>query len=329
MRNPILTIVIPVYKVEPYINKCLDSLLVSPALMERLEVIIVNDGTPDNSAEMSREYVKRYPGTFRQIDKENGGHGSAWNVGLREAAGKYLRFLDSDDWFTNLDRLLEDLEGCDEDVIFHPFNRYYAYEDRIAPVRTAVPPGTAVPLSSGMWGGIVEGFSNCNFWSVTYKTSILRPLDPLFAERVMFDDYILTWAPLVYGRTCRAFDYPVYNYLLGRPGQSMDLAAKRKGARSYSKCFDQFEAVRSRIPVNEVPQDLLKAIDASIADYARFVFPFMRSLPFRDSRAIMMRLWNGYVKDAPNQYKMEKRFGNWPFPLFYLMERLRFMLKRR
>ena len=117
----LLSIVIPVYKVEPYINKCLDSLVLAPELMEKLEVIIVNDGTPDNSAEMSREYVKRYPKTFRQIDKENGGHGSAWNVGLKEASGKYLRFLDSDDWFTNLDRLLTDLEECETDIVFNPF----------------------------------------------------------------------------------------------------------------------------------------------------------------------------------------------------------------
>ena len=81
----LLTIVIPVYKVEAYINKCLDSLIIDPALMEKMDVLIVNDGTPDNSAEMSREYVKRFPGVFRQIDKENGGHGSVWNLGVREA----------------------------------------------------------------------------------------------------------------------------------------------------------------------------------------------------------------------------------------------------
>lgn len=74
----LLTVVVPEYKVEPYINKCLDSLILEDEnLMNQLEVIIVNDGTPDRSAEMSREYVKRYPQTFRQIDKENGGHGPA------------------------------------------------------------------------------------------------------------------------------------------------------------------------------------------------------------------------------------------------------------
>lgn len=70
------------YKVEPYINKCLDSCIlykqdaqgnrvIDEDLMSQLEVIIVNDGTPDRSAEMSREYTLRYPQTFRQINNEN------------------------------------------------------------------------------------------------------------------------------------------------------------------------------------------------------------------------------------------------------------------
>ena len=124
--NKLLTIVVPVYKVEPYINKCLDSCILEvEKLMSQLEVIIVNDGTPDNSAEMSREYVKRYPQTFRQIDKENGGHGSAWNVGLKEATGKYLRFLDSDDWLTNLDKLMINLQNCDADCVLTHINNYH------------------------------------------------------------------------------------------------------------------------------------------------------------------------------------------------------------
>ena len=197
----LLTIVVPVYKVEKYINKCLDSLVLeNPSLMQEYEVLIVNDGTPDHSAEMSREYVKRYPGTFRQIDKENGGHGSAWNVGLKEAKGKYLRFLDSDDWFCNLDRLLDDLKGCDEDIVFNPFNKFFSFENRNEIIKPPVIPGTT--RFPDYWGG-----NDVNFWGATYKTSILQPLFPLFAERIMFDDYILTWAPLINGRSCTAFDY--------------------------------------------------------------------------------------------------------------------------
>lgn len=97
--NKLLSIVVPVYKVEQYIGKCLRSLIGSDeSLLNKLEVIVVNDGTPDRSAEMAKEFEKKYPSIFRVIDKENGGHGSAFNVELSNASGKYIRFLDSDDW---------------------------------------------------------------------------------------------------------------------------------------------------------------------------------------------------------------------------------------
>ena len=118
--NKLLSIIIPVYKVEPYINKCLDSLIVAPEIMEKMDVLIINDGTPDRSAEMSREYVKRFPGAFRQIDKENGGHGSVWNLGIKEAYGKYIKFLDSDDWLENVDVMIQKLEQTDADLIVTP-----------------------------------------------------------------------------------------------------------------------------------------------------------------------------------------------------------------
>lgn len=326
--NKLLTIVIPVYKVEPYINKCLDSLLVSPGSMQELEVLIVNDGTPDNSAEMSREYVKRYPETFRQIDKENGGHGSAWNVGLKEAKGKYLRFLDSDDGFSNLDRLLSDLAVCDADVVLNPFNKVFAYENRIEVMRTPIEPGKVVPIGPSVWGTPEHGLNSVNFWSATYKTSILKPLIPLFAEKVMFDDYILTWAPLVHGRTVVSFDYVVYNYLLGRPGQTMSLTQQRKGAVSYVKCFKQYETVRSRVDAQTVPSDLLGCIDSAIAGYAGFIFASMIYLPLKESLEEMDYLWKNYIADNPAKSKLQKRYAALPGIVFYYVEHMRRKIRR-
>lgn len=319
----LLTIVVPVYKVEPYINKCLDSLLVSSKSTKGLEVLIVNDGTPDNSAEMSREYVKRYPEIFRQIDKENGGHGSAWNVGLKEANGKYLRFLDSDDWFSNLDRLLHDLAVCDADVVLNPFNKVFAYENRTEVMKTPITHGAVVPIGPSVWGTPEHGLNSVNFWSATYKTEILRPLAPLFAEKVMFDDYILTWAPLIYGRTVVSFDYVVYNYLLGRPGQTMSLTQQRKGAVSYVRCFEQFEAVRSRIDPQAVPADLLGCIDKAIAGYASFIFSSMIYLPLREAIEKMEYLWKKYLSAKPDKSKLLKRYAALPDVLFYYVEHLR------
>ena len=319
----LLSIIVPVYKVEPYINKCLDSLIVSPDLMEKLEVIIVNDGTPDNSAEMSREYVKRYPGTFRQIDKENGGHGSAWNVGLNEAQGKYVKFLDSDDWLTNLDRLILEVEQCDADIVFNPFIKEYVYEEKAEVVEVPSPNGNVARITADMWGASKWGYNSVNFWSLTYKTAILEPIEPIFAEKAMFDDYILTWTPLVHGRTYISFDFPVYHYFLGRPGQSMAKTQQRKGAESYVKCFDQYESVRSRVELNKTPSDLIKCIDQSIIGYANYIFAFMIYLPYQRSKSEMKYLWKHYLQNKPDKSRLLQRFEKLPFLVFFVVEHLR------
>lgn len=316
----LLTIIISVFKVEDYINKCLDSLIVPSELMQKLEVIIVNDGSPDKSAEMSREYVKRYPGTFRQIDKENGGHGSTWNIGLREATGKFIRFLDSDDWITNLDKLMLDLEGCEADIIYNPFIKEYSSENRMDVVDVPVvrkieriDPGHLFQL----------GYNNVNFWGATYKTKILKPLLPLFAEKTTFDDFILTWAPLVHGRTYISLNYPVYHYLIGRSGQSMSSTHQRKGATAYVKCFEQYESVRSRIDVEAVPSDLLNCIEDSIVGYANYIFPYMVYLPLKEAQSRMTYLWRKYLSSKPDKSNLLKRYSKMPGIVFYYFEHLR------
>lgn len=80
-----------------YIRQCLESLVIGEAL-DRIEVLVVLDGSKDGSAEIAYEFVEQYPDTFRIIYKANGGHGSAINTGLMMASGEYVKILDSDDW---------------------------------------------------------------------------------------------------------------------------------------------------------------------------------------------------------------------------------------
>lgn len=322
----LLTIVVPVYKVEPYINKCLDScVLDDEKLMNQLEVIIVNDGTPDNSAEMSREYVKRYPKTFRQIDKENGGHGSAWNVGLKEATGKYLRFLDSDDWLTNLDKLMSKLQSCEADVVLTNYQRYYVQRQEYVVYNSAISIDKEQPISKELLHTLPNGYIDLNFWSGTYKTSILQPLYPLMAERVMYDDSILSFAPLIHGRTIIGYDIVLYNYLIGREGQSMDAKVQQRNAKSYVVCLQREEDLLASIKSVTIPADLRECINEVVSQYAHFVFSYFAFLPYGESKRQMRRVEKVYPWDKQAQPKIYKRFAKFPFPLFYYLEKCRTM----
>ena len=118
MSDKLLTITVPVYNTEEYLPKCLDSLIIDE-YMDILEVLIVIDGSPDNSLAIAQEYAQKYPNTFIVINKENGGHSSAINKGLELATGKYFKLLDSDDWFDkdSFKVFIENLQSLDIDLV--------------------------------------------------------------------------------------------------------------------------------------------------------------------------------------------------------------------
>lgn len=233
--NKLLTIVVPVYKVEEYINKCLDSLILTPELMEKIDVLIINDGTPDNSAELSREYVKKYPTVFRQIDKENGGHGSVWNMGVKEAYGKYTRFLDSDDWLENLDLLLGKLENIDADLVITPTICHCENNEIWKQEILDMEFGKVYDANTFDWLGNRSHGNYIFHHSCTYKTDMFRQYLPLFLEKQPYDDVILGAASIIGAKSLVAYDFLLYHYLMDRPGQSISPEVQRRNIRATIK----------------------------------------------------------------------------------------------
>lgn len=114
-----LSIIIPVYKVEQYILQCLSSIYASNVDEEMFEVIIVNDGTPDNSMHIVETFASKYK-NLQIINQENGGLSRARNAGIYKAIGEYLWFIDSDDWVSDdaLERVITMLQAYDNIELF-------------------------------------------------------------------------------------------------------------------------------------------------------------------------------------------------------------------
>lgn len=125
MATPLLSIVIPVYNVEAYLRQCLDSVLKSDGA-QHCEVILVNDGSTDSSPEICREYTAQY-GNVRLVNQPNQGLSEARNTGIREATGKYILFLDSDDFLYegSLKYILSNIEGATTDIFLGRAYKYY------------------------------------------------------------------------------------------------------------------------------------------------------------------------------------------------------------
>lgn len=153
MGNKVLSVVIPAYNMEKYIKQTLDS-LVCDEYMDKLEVLVIDDGSKDDTAAIAKTYEDRYPGTFRVISKENGGHGSALNKGIELATGKYYRPLDADDWVDTsaLKAVIAEMEAHDADMVLTNFRKVYEKTQKTENVRISnvwnrkqIDEGKAVP----------------------------------------------------------------------------------------------------------------------------------------------------------------------------------------
>lgn len=220
MQN-LLTIIIPTYNMQAYLHRCLDSLLVSDEKMQALEVLVINDGSKDASSAIAHEYEAKYPNTFRVIDKENGNYGSCVNRGLKEATGKYIKVLDADDWFNtaNFEQYLQSLATTDADLVLSDFS--------IVDADTMV---ASLAYHPNLQKRRVYSFRACTLdevgvymmHAVTYRTDLLRSIDYVQTTGISYTDTEWSYNPLYAVKTMVYYDYNVYQYLVGREGQTMD-----------------------------------------------------------------------------------------------------------
>ena len=215
--DKLLTIVIPSYNMQAYLHRCLDSLIVPNEQMALLEVLVINDGSKDKSSAIAHEYETKYPSTFRVIDKENGNYGSCINRGLVEASGKYIKVLDADDWYDtkNFEAFIEFLKETDVDLVVSDFST--VTDDGV------VQKIHRYNIPDGKWK-LTDCESVLDMWmhAVTYRTAIFKELQYHQTEGISYTDQEWIFAPMSKVKTLSGFPYVVYNYLVGRSGQTVD-----------------------------------------------------------------------------------------------------------
>lgn len=128
----ILSICIPSYNVDKYLNETLKSLCVKDVI-DNIEVLIIDDGSKDTTSEIAYSYCKKYPRTFFYYYKENGGYGSVLNLGIQLAKGKYFKILDGDDWFNieKLANLVLAMKKNNADIVCNNYCKIYSFTGKI------------------------------------------------------------------------------------------------------------------------------------------------------------------------------------------------------
>ena len=216
-----LTIAIPSYNSEAYLEKCLDSMC---GVDERLEVIVVNDGSTDRTSEIAHSYESRYPLEVRVIDKENGGHGSGINAGLDAAFGRYYKVVDADDWILteNLKTILDKLEQADADAFimgFETFNISNGVVLEYSPVSSCNDRQIDMIKLADKYDDII----NClDFHSMCYNTEFLRNTGIRMSEHTFFEDQEFAILPYMHAESIVVIPDLLYVYRVGDVNQSVN-----------------------------------------------------------------------------------------------------------
>lgn len=234
-KTKTLSLIVPSYNMERYLNRCLDSLIIDDEQsMAALDVIVVNDGSKDRTSEIAHSYAEKYPGTFRVIDKENGNYGSCINVGLAIAKGKYVRPLDADDYVVkeNLPDILKKLEEVDVEAIVTDFTE-------VSDTCQALRQRSFSLLPANQIFGIEE--SLCHYelpmHSLTYRTEMLRHIGYQQTEGIFYSDQEWNFLPFKAVKSLYYLPQILYQYVMGRDGQSVDPAVEQKHMDSNTTVF--------------------------------------------------------------------------------------------
>ena len=242
VNNPVLTVIVPSYNVENYLWQGVMTLLNHP-YSDKLEILVVNDGSKDSTSKIGKKLQSlttiNGKSIVRLINKENGGHGSTINRGIKEAKGKYLKIMDGDDTVDSyaFSKLIEILEKEDVDIILNNYIEDYAYLN--LPIRKEVYNFMVTGLEYNfddlcyenygfkLWGPILS----CS----TYKTKMLKEMNFKLSENCFYVDMELN---TIISITCKSIKYYplyIYRYLLGRENQSVSKSSYMKNYKHHEK----------------------------------------------------------------------------------------------
>ena len=251
----LLTVTVPCYNSAEYMEKCIDSLLRGG---ERVEIIIINDGSKDRTGEIADRYAEEHPDIVRVVHQENGGHGEGINQGLAWASGKYFKVVDSDDVLSeDFPTFLDRLEECDRagGVDLMVTNYFYVHTDgkgdRSICYKHNLPEGRIFSWEDTRPFKLHQMLTihSCTFRTELMRQTAKRPLP----KHVFYEDNLMVCRVLPKVERMYYFNADMYRYWIGRPDQSVQEEVMKKRythqlmvtERCFATCYlDKLESKR-------------------------------------------------------------------------------------
>lgn len=221
-----ISFVVPCYNSEDYMEHCIETLLIGK---DDVEIIIVDDGSKDNTGKIADDYQKKYPNIVKVVHQKNGGHGEGINTGLKHATGKYFKVVDSDDWVDKkaYKTLLKKIKNIDSDLIV--MNYVYSYtdgrNDQTISFKNVFRDDEEITWSET---GRFKLTQYLSLHSMMYKKSILDECNIKLPKHVFYEDNLFIYWPLPKTKTIYYLDLDFYRYFIGRADQSVQEPQMKK-----------------------------------------------------------------------------------------------------
>ncbi len=223
MSSKTLTISIAAYNAHEYVDRCLSS-LIGIKHFDKLDIILVDDGSKDNTYNLAKSYEDKYPDSVKAIKKENGGWGSTINASLKLASGKYFKILDVDDRFyaSNLDEFIDFLDNTNTDIVSSPYSFYYVNKDKY---------------------DVINNYKY-EMHSLTFRTSMLKEKNITITEKCFYADVEVSLKGIKYAKSFAKFNKPIYIYSIGIGDQSIS-------DNSFKKNVDQHFTILKNLIISD------------------------------------------------------------------------------
>lgn len=221
----LLSIAVPCFNSQDYMRHCVDTLLTGG---DEVEILIVNDGSKDDTAAIADEYERLYPGIVRAVHQENGGHGAAVMAGLKNAKGRYFKVVDSDDWVDEeaYAKILCALRGfvqSEQEVDLVVSN--FVYDKVGARHKKVMSYGNALPEEQVIGWDQVGRFHKGQYilmHSVIYRTQLLIDSGLDLPRHTFYVDNLFVYVPMQCVKSIYYINVDFYHYFIGRDDQSVN-----------------------------------------------------------------------------------------------------------
>ena len=321
----LISFTVPCYNSQVYMKKSIDSLLTGG---RDVEIIIVNDGSKDGTLKLANEYKENYPDTVKVIDKENGGHGSGVNAGLKAAEGLYFKVVDSDDWLDTdaLNELLGVIklhlsEGRLPDLYVTNFiyDRVYDGTKHVSSYEKKMPQGKIFG-----WDGVKKfRFSHMMLMhALLYKRENLLKSGTRLPEHTFYVDNIFAYKPLPFMQTVYYLNVDLYHYFIGRADQSVNRKNIIARYEQQLLVMREMTDAYSWDEIKKMPKGLKNYMWHSLEVIMMTTLFFTCAEYSKERKENLKALWR-HIKERDKKLYKKLRHGSYATAVNYLSWRLR------